>query len=285
MSPMLVFGATGNVGSAAVAELDRRGVPVRAFVRDPSRAPDVEKAVGDLDDPGSVKAALEGVDRVLLAASTDPRQVERETGVIDAAAAAGVSLIVKVSDLGAQAGSPVPGSDWNGRVQEHLARSGVPHVVLRCAYLMSNLFGAADGVRNAGTLFAPAGDGRVAMIDPRDVGAVAAVVLAGSGHDGRTYQLTGPDAVSFAEVAAAIGAATGRPVAYADLPPDAARAALTEAGLPDWLVTQLGLVHELVRQGVMAGTTDVVAALTGRPARTVADFARANAAIFAPGLP
>jgi uncharacterized protein YbjT (DUF2867 family) len=279
---VLVTGATGNVGSAVARELLARGAAVRAFVRDPgAELPGgVDRAVGDFEDRSSIRAALDGVDRVFLASADGPRKVEHETAVIDAAA--GVGLIVKASTVGARAGSPLAPFDWNGRIEEHLRGSGVPCVVLAAAFYMTNLLAAAEPVRAEGVLPAPAGEGRVAMIDPRDVGAVAAGVLTGTGHEGRTYRLTGPEAIGYRDVAAEIGAATGRHVEYVDVPPDAARQALAGAGMPGWLVDHLDGAFALIRDGALEETTDAVRVLTGRDPRGFAGFARDHAPAFAP---
>lgn len=290
MSRVLVTGATGTIGAGAVAELRRAGVRVRAFVRDPQRAaaalgPDVELAAGDFDDPGSVRAALEGVDRVLLSSANHPRQAEHEGGVIDAAAAAGARRIVKVSAVGARAGSPYAFADSHGRSERHLAASGVPAVVLQPGFFMSNLLAAADAVARTGRLVAPAGAARVAMIDPRDVAAVAAAVLADDRHDGRTYVLTGPEALTFAEVAERLSAATGRPVEFVDVPDEAARQEMLRSGMPDWLADGVVEVHRQLRAGVSAQVTDVVRVLTGRDPRGLGDFLRDHADLLARGAP
>jgi uncharacterized protein YbjT (DUF2867 family) len=279
---VLVTGATGNVGSAVIRELLERGAAVRAFVRgSAAKLPDgVERAVGDFEDVSSIRAALAGVDRVFLASADGPRKVEHETAVIDSAADA--ELIVKASTLGARAGSPLKPFDWNGRIEAHLRDSAAPWVVLASAFYMTNLLAAADPVRAQGILPAPAADGRIAMIDPRDVGAVAASVLTGTGHDRRTYRLTGPAAIGYHDVASALASATGAPVHYVDVPPAAAHERLAADGLPDWLVGHLDGVFALIRDGAFEETTDTVRVITGREPRSFADFARDHRAAFAP---
>jgi uncharacterized protein YbjT (DUF2867 family) len=277
---VLVTGATGNVGAAVVAELLRRGAAVRAFVRRPSDrfGDDVELAVGDFDDRASIRAALAGVDRVFLSSADGPRKAEQEAAVVDTAA--GVELVVKASTVGARAGSPLPAWDRNGRSEDHLRRSGTPAVVLRSGFYMTNLLAAAEPVRAQGVLPAPAGDGRVAMIDPADVGAVAAAVLTGDGHAGRTYELTGPEAITYRDVAAALSGALDTDVQHVDVPPAAFRENLTAAGMPPWLIEQVDGAFARIRAGELAATTDAVHVLTGRPPRGIAEFVRDHAEAF-----
>jgi uncharacterized protein YbjT (DUF2867 family) len=284
VSTILVTGATGNVGAQVVRELRGRGASMRAFVRDADKAAqllgeDIDLAVGDFGDPESIRTALDGVDRVFLTSANGLHEVEHENAVIDAAAAAGVRLIVKLSALGAQVGSALPGQDWHGRIEEHLRRSGVPAVILQSNFFMSNLFASADAIKH-GKLFAPAGGGKVSMIDPRDIAAVAAVALTTDGHDGQTYVLTGPEAITHDDIVKELSTASGRPVEFVDVPEEAARQAFIEAGLPDWLVTHLIGLFGLIRQGALEQTTDIVRTLTRREPRTFAGFAQDHAMIF-----
>ena len=133
---ILVTGATGNAGSQVVRALRERGAGVRAFVRDTEKArslfgDEVELAVGDFADAASLERALESVKAMLLSCADDPRRVEWETKAIEAAAAAGVRRIVKLSTIGAQPGAPVAFWDWHGQVEERLRSAGVPYVILQ----------------------------------------------------------------------------------------------------------------------------------------------------------
>jgi uncharacterized protein YbjT (DUF2867 family) len=284
---IVVTGATGNTGSEVVRALAARGSRVRAFVRDPGKARDklgenVELAVGDLADTGSVCAALKGADALLLSCADDPRRVGWETAAIDAAAAAGVRRIVKLSAVTAEPGSPVAFWDWHGQVEQHLRAFGTGWVILRSGWYMSNLLAAASRVAAEGRLYAPAGEAQIAMIDPRDVGAVAAAVLSNPGHEGQTYLLTGPRAITYAQVAAGLSAATASTVEFVDVPGDAARQAMIGDGMPGFVADQIVRMFDMLRQGVAAQVSPDVETLTGSAPRDFASFARDHARLFAP---
>jgi uncharacterized protein YbjT (DUF2867 family) len=284
---ILVTGATGTAGAEVVRAARERGERVRAFVRDPQQAAEklgdgVELAVGDFADPRSVRAALAGVDDVVLSCADDPRRVAWEASAIDAAAAAGVRRIVKLSAVGAAPESPVAFWDWHDRVERHLMASPVPGVILRSSFYMTNVLAAAEQVAREGRLYAPAAAARIAMIDPRDVGAAAAAVLSTAGHEGRTYVLTGPEAITYAEVAAELSAATGRAVEFIDVPDEDARQGLIRAGLPAFAAEHAVKAFAMARHGVAEQVTATVQSLAGRPPRGFASFARDHARLFSP---
>jgi len=287
---VLVTGATGNVGAHVVRELVERGAPVRAFVRDPELAAerlggDVELAAGDFADAASIRRALDGVDRVFLSSADGPDKVAHEAAVVDACAAARVELVVKASTQGADPASQLPPFAWNGRSEDELRRSGVPATILHSGFYMTNLLAAADQVRGEGRLLAPAGDGRIAMIAPRDVGAVGALVLTTDGHAGATYRLTGPEAIGYVRVAEELSHVTGARVEYVDVPEEAARQGMVAAGTPDWLVRHLIGAFRLIRAGALARTTATVRELTGRVPQGFEDFAREHATAFGAAVP
>jgi uncharacterized protein YbjT (DUF2867 family) len=286
MTTVLVTGATGNVGSAVVRELAGRGVSVRAFVRNLDAARErlgegVDLAVGDLSDPASIRGAMTGVDRVFLSSADGPQKPDHEIAVIDAAAASGeIELLVKASTIGAEAGATLPSFDWHGRVEAHLRATGVPAVILHSCFYMTNLLAAAEPVRTQSMLFAPAGGGKLAMVDPRDTGAVGAAVVASGDHVGATLTLTGSETLTHERIAEELSAATGRAIRYVDVPPEAARQGFVDAGMPGWLVDQLDGVFGLIRAGALEEVTDTVRAVTGREPCTFNEFARDHAAAF-----
>jgi uncharacterized protein YbjT (DUF2867 family) len=250
---ILVTGATGNVGSQVLRTLTARGEPVRAYTR------------GD---------SLDGVDRLFLACGNVPEQVRFECAMIDAAAAAGVTRVVKLSGPAADVESPLLFERWHGVIEQHLADSGLPAVRLRPATFMTNLLMYAPAAAATGLLFAPAADAAVAFVDPRDVADAAVVALTTPGHDGAAYRLTGPAALTYAEVAAALG------VTYQHVDDDSAREALLAGGVPPMFADAVVAIFAAQRAGAMSGVTDTLERLTGRPPRTVAAFAREHAAAF-----
>jgi uncharacterized protein YbjT (DUF2867 family) len=285
MTTALVTGASGNVGGHVVRELVARGVSVRAFVRDPRRAADrlgagVDLAVGDFADPASLRRAVRGVDSVFVTSSNGPDEVAHENAVVDAAAAEWVRRIVKLSAVGAEVGSPLMFADAHARIERHLRECGVPWVVLRASFFMSNLFASADTIRDAGMIVVPAGEAKIAMVDPRDIAAVAATVLVDGGHDGRSYVLTGPRAVTYAEVAADLSTVLGREVSFVDVPDEAARAGILASGAPEWLADSLVVLYGQLRDGLAEHPTDAVRTLTGREPRSFAEFAHDHRAVF-----
>lgn len=284
---ILVTGATGQVGAHLVRALAEKGVPQRAFVRNPERAahvlgPDVELAVGDFADPASIARAMDGVDRVFLACGNAPGQIEYECAVIDEAASAGVSRIVKLSGPRAEVDSALIFERWHGEIERYLVRSGLPRVVLRPRSYMTNLLAYAETVRQAGQVFATAGPAAITYVDVYDVAAVAAVVLVEEGHEGRIYEPSGPEAITHDQIATDIGAAIGSRVSYVDVHEEVARQAMLAEGMPEAVTEFILGFFASVRTGSLAQPTDAVRTLTGREPRTFGQFARDHVALFRP---
>ena len=287
---ILVTGATGHVGWEVARMLRERGTGIRVFVRDRARAVarlgrdgevrDREVMVGDFDDPASVRAALDGIDTVFLASANGPRQAVHEMTAIEAARQAGVSRIVKLSAIGAEIGSPLSFWDQHGRIEAHLERTGIPAVVLRPSGYMHYFLASAEQIRQHGALFAPLEGAANALIDTRDVAAVAVLALTSDAHAGSTYVITGPELLTWDRIAAEIGDAIGRPVAFIPMPEEAARRSMLEAGLRPWLAEQLMIMMRLQRAGAAATLSDTVRRLTGREPRTWREFVREHAAAF-----
>lgn len=280
---ILVIGATGNVGGAALRELARAGAPVRALSRNPDRVPplgpSVEAVHGDVERPETIAAALAGVDRVLLCANAGDLPA-REAEVMALAEDAGVAHLVLLSSLGVayNAGSGPEHAPSERRLQ---ASPSLAWTILRPIAFMSNALRWARSITATGAFEEPTGEGRQAMIHPADIGAVAAVALTTPGHEGRTYDLTGPESLTSAQYAHTLSVVLGRPVRHADIAEDAYRAQFTRYGAPPALIDSILAYFALVRTGRLDMVTPDVEALLGRPARSFHDWATQYATAFA----
>jgi uncharacterized protein YbjT (DUF2867 family) len=283
---ILVTGATGTSGVEIVRALLKLGERPRVLARNPGKAAellgdDVEIARGDFGDDNSVEAALEAIDAAMLLSAPTPDTVEVQQRFVDAAKRAGVGRIVKFSAVGAAPGARARFCDWHGRVEHYIEASGLAWTHLRPSFFMQNLLGFA-GMIKGGTIYQPTGQGRAPFVDARDIGAVAAHVLAEEGrHDGRAYEVTGPKALGYADVAATFSRVLGRPVAYVDVPVAAAKQSMTQAGMPEWQADAINELSEEMKQGHFATVTDVVERVGKKKPRTLEQFVRENKSAFA----
>ena len=277
---ILVTGATGTVGSEVVRQLVATGERPRALVRAATArqrlGDQVEYVVGDLDRPETIAAALAGVDRVFLLTTQSSRQPEWERAVIGAAARTGVGQLVKLSVFRANEQSPLQVARQHGQAERVLAQSGLAATILRPVFFMQNLLAMVHD----GAIATAAGDGRVAMVDARDIAAVAVATLTGGGHAGKTYTLTGPEALSFYQVASVLSRQTGRPLRHVRVPPDKVRVALQGRGVAAWFADDMAKLHSMLAVGYEEVVTDDIHRVTGRPPRTLAQFASDHAGVL-----
>jgi uncharacterized protein YbjT (DUF2867 family) len=278
---ILVTGATGTVGSEVVRQLVAVGQRPRVFVRDPARAhrrfgEQAEYVAGDLDRPETLEAGLAGVDRVFLITTQSTRQVDWEGHVIGAAARAGVGHVVKVSVFRADENSPLQIARQHGEAEQALERSGLASTIVRPVFFMQNLLGM---VRNC-AIYTAAGDGRVAMVDARDVAAVAVAALTSRGHEGSIYTLTGPEALSFDDVAETLSGQTGGQIRHVRVPPDAVGHALEQTGVESWFAEDMAKLHRMLAGGYEDVVTDDAGTVTGSRPRTLSRFARDHSTVF-----
>jgi uncharacterized protein YbjT (DUF2867 family) len=210
---VLVTGASGNVGAPLVEHLVAGGAEVLVASREGTRAPAGTRAVRfDFEDPSTHAPALAGVEKVFLLRPPAISDVKRHLQpVVRAAKDAGVRHIVFLSLLGVEKNQVVP----HAQVERFILEAGVPHTFLRPSFFMQNLSTThRDDIREHGELFVPAGKGRTGFIDARDIAAVAARTLLEDGHEGKAYDLTGSEALTYAEVAALFTEVLGRPIRY-----------------------------------------------------------------------
>jgi len=266
--PIAVTGATGQLGGRVARRLAAAGVPQRLLVRDPERAPqlpgaDVVRA--PFGDGGAVRQALAGLDTVLMvSASETADRVDQHRTFIDAAAAAGVGHLVYVSFYGAAPDATFTLARDHWATEQHIRASGVPFTSLR-----DNLYAdfLPQMVGTDGVIRGPADDGRAAVVAQDDIAdAVVAVLRDPGAHAGRVYELTGPQALTLAEVAAVITTVTGRPVSYVQETIEEAYASRASYGAPDWQLDAWVSTYTAIADGSLATVTTAISELTGHPA-------------------
>lgn len=246
-SPVLVTGATGNTGRAVLDALAARGAPVRAMVRteaDRSRLPaGVPVVAADFDDAASIAAALEGAGRAYLLTPSSERAEAQQQRFADLAAQAGVGHLVVLSQLAADEHSPVRFLRYHAAVEQHVRDLGIAYTFLRPNLFFQGLLAVAGTISAQGRFYAPIGEAPVSAVDVRDIAAVAATTLTEAGHEGATYTLTGPAAITHAQIAAALTSALGRDITFIDVParrlrrqPAGHTAALADPGPPGGLL-------------------------------------------------
>jgi len=279
---ILVTGATGTTGGAVARQLIAAGLKPRLLLRSPDKAKELagkaELCKGDLADPASVAAALAGCDKLFLV-TAGVEGSELEGKAIDAAKAAGVRHVVKLSVIGAEHEAIRLGT-WHRRNEKKLEASGMAFTFLRPGNFMSNCFFWIDTIKSQGAVYAPLGEGKYAPIDPADIGAVGVLALTKPGHEGKAYTLTGPVAHSTGELVAMIAKASGRAIKYVDVPPQAAKEGMLKAGMPAAYVEALLELYAFMKSGNASMTTRTVAELLGRPPGTFEQWAAKNAAAF-----
>ncbi len=286
---ILVTGATGNVSSGLIPILTAMGANVRALVHAELKAQalrdaGVEVVIGDLEKPETLESAFSGVDKVFLVTAPNPNQVSQASNAIAAAKRAGNPHIVRLS---AGALKEMPGalprvSAQHAEIDAELKASGLPYTILKPQNFMQNTLMAAQTVASDGVVYMPMKEGKLGMIDVRDIADVAAKVLTETGHEGKTYGLTGPASISFHEVAAGLSKALGKEVKYVDVPLEAARKAIVGMGLSEWFADALDEYSRAFSEGFGDFTTNDFEEITGHPARSYETFARDFAQAFAP---
>ena len=281
---ILVTGGTGTIGGELLRLLSQAGIAARALTRNPQKAQKlsgVTWVAGDLAKPETLTPAFQGVSKLFLLTSYYEDMVDLQHNAIAAARAGGVTHVVKVSAFAASDHSRAPIGRWHHQVERELQESGMGWTLLRPHHFMQNLLAQAEYITKEGVVYSASGDGKIPYVDARDVAAVAFVTLTRPGHLGKTYVVTGSEAISYRQAAEIISATIGKPLRFVDETPEQARARRVREGLPPAVVESALAIAAYQRAGGKTVTiTSTIADLTGRPPRTVAEFVREHAASF-----
>jgi uncharacterized protein YbjT (DUF2867 family) len=261
----LITGATGDIGSRVVRFLLRRGERPRVFARDGRKArvrfgDRVDVAVGDLADAGSLYAALAGVDALFLV-NSGPEIASRDAAAAQAAKAAGVRHLVKLSSMDAR--QDVGTGVWHARGEAAIRASGIAFTFVQPTGFMENALFWATTIKAAGVVRSVTGDGKIPFIHSDDIAAVATEALTTRESDGKSLPITGPEALSYAEMAAKIGAAIGKRVGFEAISEEQVRQRMTESGDSEEMIVAHLSIYRAIREGRLAAVTDNVECVLG----------------------
>lgn len=270
-----VAGATGAVGGRVAARLAESDYGQRLIVRDRSRAPHLpgaDAAEASYNDPETMRRALAGVRTFFMVSGGEAHdRVRQHTAAVDAAVAADVERIVYLSFIGAAPEATFTFARDHWHTEEHIRASGLRHTFLRDNMYMDMfaVMAGADGI-----IRGPAGDGRVGAVARDDIAGAAVAVLLGDGHDGRTYDLTGPEAITLHEVAEELSRVTGRDVTYHAETLEEAYESRASYSAPDWEVEGWVTSYAAIAAGEMDVVSDAVGELTGHAPMAFPEFLR-----------
>jgi uncharacterized protein YbjT (DUF2867 family) len=264
---ILVIGATGNIGTELVKQLWAQGEYVRAFARNRAHArsitlPGLDLVEGDFNKPQSVARSLVGVDRLFLLIPSSPAVERMQRSLVDAAKRNNVRHIVKLSQLGADERAEGRFQRYHGAVESYIRRAGVPFTFLRPNLFMQSFLNFRSTISSKGEFYGLAGNGKVSLVDVRDIAAVAVRALTEPGHEGKTYDITGPESLTHAEMAEQLSKALGKQIDYVDVAPEAIKEALVSLGLPPWQADGVIEDYEHYRRGEAARVTSTVRDVT-----------------------
>jgi len=283
---ILVTGASGNVGKTVLQEVAKSGAKHRAMYRsaaEAAKAPaGTETVIADFAKSETLSDALLGVESVYLVCSPIPELVQLESNMIDACVAAGVKHVVQNSALGAgDYDKSFP--SWHRKVEDKLKGTRLTLTILRPNSFHQNVVAFfAPTIRTQGVFYNSMRDAENSFLDVKDIAVVAARSLAGGEHAGKIYDLNGPEAIDYTELARKISKVAGREVKYVDIPMDAQRTALLEQGMPEWLVSALLDLQQYYLSGKGGETDGLLQKLLGRAPLTMGEFLKENAAEFRP---
>lgn len=282
---ILITGATGNISSGIITQLKGSEHRLLALVRNPEKAEhlnqhNLEFRVGDLEKPWTLGPAFAGVDTVWILAPPGPRAPEHCSNALWAARQAGAKHVVRLSAFGAAHTAPTINSRLHALSDSELVASGMPFTIVKPHYFMQNFLTTAQSVAQQGRLFLPLAGAKMGLIDSRDISDFAAQVLTTTGHEGKTYTLTGPASLSMHQIAMAMGEATGKAVTYVPVPLEDARRSMAQMGMDEWMVNLLCDYFAAYSANWGDLVTDDFQRVTGKVPRSIAQFAADFASAF-----
>ena len=282
---ILITGATGKTGSATAKSLGEKGETFRALIRNEEKKEGLESlggevVIGSIENTEVVNQSMQGVKTVLVLLPNSESQLALEKQLVDSAKQAGVERIVKMSSIEAtpDATSPIPKLHLES--EEYIKQSGLAWTMIKPNFYMQNLLASAGTIKDQGKIFLPMGEGKTGMIDTTDVGKVIAKVLSEDGHESMNHEITGPEILSFYEVAEIFSKALGKQVDYVDVPMDAYKETLGQFLTNQWHLDAVIDLFKGIAEGGIEDKTNTFNELTGETPKSLSQFLAENSFIF-----
>ena len=282
---ILITGATGKTGSATAKSLGEKGETFRALIRNEEKKEGLESlggevVIGSIENTEVVNQSMQGVKTVLVLLPNSESQLALEKQLVDSAKQAGVERIVKMSSIEAtpDATSPIPKLHLES--EEYIKQSGLAWTMIKPNFYMQNLLASAGTIKDQGKIFLPMGEGKTGMIDTTDVGTVIAKVLSEDGHESMNHEITGPEILSFYEVAEIFSRALGKQVDYVDVPMDAYKETLGQFLTNQWHLDAVIDLFKGIAEGGIEDKTNTFNELTGETPKSLSQFLAENSFIF-----
>jgi len=282
---LLLTGVTGKTGGASAQALLKKGIKFRAIVRNAEKAAalkaaGVELVIGDVTDRAVLEQALTGVEKALMTMPNGENQLDLEKQFVDVAKARGVKHVVKMSSMEAVADAKAPIPKIHYASEQYLQKSGLAWTLIKPNFFMQNFLGSAGTIKEQGKFFLPLAQGTTVMVDTRDIGACVATVMTAPGHEGKAYEITGPEELSFADAAERFTKVLGRKIEYVFVPMPAYRQTLARFLTNEWHLNAVCELFQEIADGQDLHVTDSVQKLTGKPANSLEQFIRDHQVVF-----
>ena len=289
---ILVTGATGNVGSEVIKQLSSvtRDVNIKAAIHSVENAKKVrddnkvEAVKIDYNKPEILAAAFKDTDKLFLLTHDSPKSAEHTSNLVSEAKKAGIRHIVKQSIMGADFKADVGIMRLHSQAEKIIEESGIPYTFLRPNEFMQNFINFhSPSIKSNNTFYLPLEDAKVSLVDVRDIAAVAVKSLTENGnnkHNNKTYLITGPEALSYHQMAEILSNATGKKISYVNISEEEARAAMKEIGMDDWLINTISELYDYFRKGYASQVFSAVEEVTGKKPISFSQFAKDYAETF-----
>jgi len=282
---ILLTGATGKTGSATAKALNEKGITFRALIRNEEKRGDIESlggevVIGSIENKEAVDQSMVDVETALILLPNSENQLSLEKQLVDSAKQAGAKRVVKMSSIEAtpDATSPIPKLHLES--EEYIKQSGLNWTMIKPNFYMQNLLASAGTIKDQGKIFLPMSEGKTGMIDTTDVGKVLAKVLSEDGHESMNHEITGPEILSFNEVAEIFSKGLDKQVDYVDVPLAAYKETLGQFLTNQWHLDAVIDLFKGIADGGIEEKTDTYSELMGESPKSLSEFISENSFIF-----